>query len=177
MKYLLVLLLSSPAIAFDGPYFTGPFSTPANIQVSAGGLFNSRIAPVSAFTNVALAHHTADAENSLVPPEWQAWIPPESWTLLSLGAGGANGDYNVGFGTHFNLANYLQAYTAEALMFMGPTGEKLGMAIAPRPSNALSLTAGPEWYTPAVQNGQVLKFNQLRVLPGWYIGASYIKRF
>ncbi len=176
MKYFLILFLSCPALAYNGPYFTGPLSNPANIQISAGGLFNSRIAPVSAFTNVAIAYHQADPSNSLVPLEYQAWLPPESWGF-ALGAGGANGDYNIGAGLHFNLANYVQAYAAEGLMLLGPIGERLGVAIAPNPNNALSVTAGPEWYVPAIQNGQVEKFNQLRILPGWYVGANYSKRF
>lgn len=169
------ILAPACALAFDGPYFSEICEHGhLNANASLGAVLDSRgVVQNGAFTNVALVYHTADANNTIIPAGLQAYIPPESWTLLSVGYGGGL----AGVGANINLAATAQGYASEALLASGkPSLQVLGAAIKPGAS-ALSINAGPEWFSAVVRGSTVLPFNQWKGEPGWFVGGAYTKKF
>lgn len=171
----LVLALASAAHAFDGPYFKKIYGADGvNFNASFGAVVDeSGRVQNAAFTSVALVYHDADPFNTLVPENLQKYIPPEAWTLLSLGYGGGL----AGVGASVNLAATAQGYVSQWLLASGSTRlEALGAAVKPGASS-LSVNAGPEWFSTVVRDSTILPFDQWKGRPGWFIGGAYTKKF
>ena len=185
MKKLLAALLlvasfahAGPSQAPGDPYFKGLWGANlTNPQVSAGAIFSSKGVSVSAFTNLALVYHNADAEHSLIPAELQAYIPPETWTLLNVGFGGSGGNYVFGLGSSVNLAGTVQGYASSALLSSSnPKFRAFGSLIAPGAS-PVSINAGPQLFSTILSNGTILPVNHWHSERGWFVGGTYHKRF
>jgi hypothetical protein len=180
MRNLLVaalILAASAAHAFDGPYFTklyDPKTGATNGNVSLGAIMDEKgVVKSGAFGSLNVLWHPADADNSLIPKNWQTFLPPEAWTLLSVGYG----DGFLGAGANINLGSTAQSYASQALQGSGNASlSSFGAAIKPGASG-LAINAGPEWFCKVVSNSVLLPFDQWKGTPGWFIGGSYTKKF
>ncbi len=162
----------APACALATPYFT-VWPTKAEIshpQTSIGAVMDERgVVQNAAFTSVAVVYHPADPATSIIPEVLRPYIPPESWTLLSVGYGGGL----AGAGSSVNLAATIQGYVSQAFLASGKPGlQTFGTAIKPGAS-ALSINAGPEWFSTVIRGGTMLPFDQWKGTPGWFIGGAY----
>lgn len=172
---LVALLMLVASVAKADPYFIGLYgSNVTNVQASLGAVFDkSGTVKSSAFTNVAVLYHEASATNSIIPARLQAYIPPESWTLLNVGYGTGV----AGIGSSVNLAVTAQSYLSRAaLSFNNQSIHAFGNLVAPQPTG-LSVNAGPQWFSTIVREGTILPFNQWKGIPGWFAGAAYTKKF
>ncbi len=172
---LLLVLLAAPAAAFDGPYFKKIYGKDGvNVNASLGAVIDENASVQNAaFTNIALIYHDADPANTIIPENLQAYIPPESWTLLNLGYGGGL----AGLGASINLAATAQGYLSQGLLASSNSKlQAFGNYIKPGAS-PFSINVGPEWFSKIVDHSVILPFNQWKGRPGWFVGGSYAKKF
>lgn len=162
---LTIALICFVSTAKAVPYFD--FIDPVHPQVSAGTIFDTHGGPVIAFTNVAIIYHPLSA-GSLIPLYWQTIIPPESWTLLNVGAGGSGGNWVGAFGSSVNLVTPIQTWLYEGLYALGKAPSWLMPGAA-----SFGISAGPEWSANVIVNGTVEPFNKWNLAPRWYAGAAY----
>ncbi len=163
------------ALAFDGPYFIGLYGPHlTNVQASLGAVIDGEgDLKSAAFTNVAVVYHEADPNNTLIPESLQAYVPPESWTLLNVGYGGGI----AGLGSSVNLAATAQGYLSRGLLASSNLkAQVIGAAVKPSTSG-LSINAGPQLFATIIRSSVILPFNQWKGIPGWFIGAAYTKKF
>lgn len=174
-KLLLVILLGAPVFSEASPYFR-PLEL-ANPLWSVGVLFTPDARPVQdGFANVAvLSHSTKDG--SLIPEDLQPWVPPESWAV-TLGAGG-NFQRAVGAsGVSVDLVETAQAYLFRGLDAMPwESAQRFGQLLKPAEDPSFRVSAGRVWYTRLIDQGVVLPLNTYKLLPGWYVGGTFQRRF
>jgi len=169
MKSMIVALMLL-AVGANAKYFDSPFQG-GKWYVSDGALFTSHFSGAGNFTNAAPLYHPLSA-GSIIPQEFQAYIPPESWSL-NLGGGWNNANGIGGTGASVNLLDSVRAYTSGLLALSSNADlQAAGKQIAPG-DGPLNITVGPQWCLTLIQNGTIIPFNQWRVLPYWFVGASY----
>lgn len=109
MKTLLTaVLLLSATIVNAGPYFR-PLD-PHHLQYGAGFLVSPKNPlDTTAMMDLALITHST-ADGTIVPDNWQSFIPPESWVPLQAGFGGSfQGAATVSLGASTNMAPIMAA--------------------------------------------------------------------
>lgn len=176
MKHWLlgVALICLCSTAKASPYFNYLGEKNQPIYVSQGALFTTNnFSYQQAFTNVAVVYHPLSA-GSIIPAELQAYLPPESWSI-NLGAGYAstNGSLAIGPGLSINLLDSVRAHATNLLnLSSNATVKAIAAQIAPG-NGPLNITIGPQWEMQVTNYGTVLPFNQMRLVPRWFVGASF----
>ena len=174
MKLAMMLMLLAGSVKAS-PYFYVPFVTKdAQVNLSQGALFTpSQFNYSQTFTNMAIVYHPLSS-GSIIPQTFQAYIPPESWSInFGGGYNAANGETLAGPGISINLLDSVRSEFSNLLnLSKNATLMAMGAQIAPG-NGPLSINIGPQWAINMAQNGVVNPLNKWRLDPFWFIGASY----
>ncbi len=153
-------------------YFDTIFQDPAHPKLSAKFLYTPKFAPDGGVTDVAAVYHRADPADSLWPRALlAAGLPPLSWTLLELGAGGNSQSGFLHFGASVNAAPTILGPLTARLRAAGGTYAKAADVLSA--PNGTGLALGLGWKADAVANGGLRRFNQMRFPPRFGVGYTY----
>lgn len=176
MKKLMMFVVAMLAAASvkAAPYFYVPFVTPGSqLYLSQGALFTPSFGYSQTFTNAAIVYHPVSS-GSIIPVEFQKYLPPESWSInFGGGYASATGNTVAGPGISLNLLDSVRSYATEILnASKNARLEALATQIAPG-TGPMNITVGPQWATTMVSNGTALPIDKWTLKPYWFIGASY----
>ncbi len=174
MKSLIaaVALLLAAAPAKASPYFDTVFRDPAHPKISAALLYTPRFDFDGGVSDVAVIYHKGDPANTVWPKALlDMGIPPVSWSLLELGAGGNRQTGFVHFGTSVNVAPTLLGPLASGLKGLGGKAAVAGNLLVAPNGGGVKLSLG--WKANAVEDGAIVRFNRLRFPPRYGVGYTY----
>lgn len=123
-----------PLVSQPGnPYVQGIWTKKNPIYFTQGALFRPHdFSYDRTVTEVAVLYHPLSA-GSIIPPQFQPWLPPESWAC-TIGGGYApsSGGASAAFGCGFNLADSVRGWASNLLnLSANPTAQAAAAWIKP----------------------------------------------
>lgn len=154
------------------PYFHTLLREYKTPKMSASVLYTSKFVFDGGVTDVALIYHKADPTDTLWPDSLlKLGMPPLSWTLLEVGAGGNRETGFVHAGASINVAPTLLGPITGALKAAGGTAATIGTLLVAPNGSGLKISLG--WKTDLIQDGQIVRLNALRFPPRFGLGYTY----
>lgn len=172
MRTIIAALIIAAAVPSHAAYFDTLISDPSHPKISLQALYTSKLDFDGGVSDVAAVYHKADPSDCLWPKALlNAGFPPISWTLLELGAGGNRQTGFAHAGASINAAPTLLGPLVSGLKSVGGKAAAFGDLLVNPSGGGLKLSVG--WKSNVIQNGGVLRFNELRFPPRYGIGYTY----
>lgn len=171
-KLLAFVFIVLASRSFATPFVQTILSDPKHPKISATLLYTSKANFDGGVTDVALLYHNGNPSDPWPTTLTDIGMAPPSFAIFEAGVGGNSQSGFVHGGTSLNVAPTLLGPAVNALKNAGGNYAKFGAILVSPNGGGLKLGLG--WKTNVLENGGLVRFDQMRFPPRYGVGYAYV---